>query len=99
MDHHSPDSRALAKQLFSNMDTHVWFHTKKFLTGLHPKKSWEWIRKRYFKPDKTGQSKNNWILTDPVSGNQLKKMGWTPIEGIRSSYTIIHPLHEAERLL
>lgn len=38
----------VAKQLFSNMNTQVWFHTKKFLIGLHSKKSWEWIRKRYF---------------------------------------------------
>ena len=41
--------------------------------------SWKWIKAQYFKPDKTGQSRNKWILTDPDTGNQLKKMAWTPI--------------------
>ncbi len=27
-----------------------------------------------YKADKTGQSKNQWLLTDPITGNQLKKM-------------------------
>ncbi|MGJ9385535.1 hypothetical protein [Salipaludibacillus sp. CF4.18] len=30
-----------------------------------------WIRKKYFKPDKTGQSNSNWILTDLITFNQL----------------------------
>jgi RNA-directed DNA polymerase len=72
-------SLSVAKKVFSEMDSHIWKVQYKFLRRLHPKKSWHWIRQRYFKTDKTGQSKNNWILTDPITNNQLKKMSWTPI--------------------
>ena len=72
-------SPKVAKEAFSAMDTHIWKIQFKFLRRLHPKKSWSWIKQRYYKPDKTGQSKNRWILTDPITNNQLKKMAWTPI--------------------
>ncbi|WP_222439469.1 group II intron maturase-specific domain-containing protein, partial [Sporosarcina sp. BP05] len=72
-------SPTVAKKVFSEMDSHIWKVQYKFLRRLHPKKSWQWIRQRYFKPDKTGQSNNNWILTDPITNNQLKKVSWIPI--------------------
>lgn len=72
-------SPSVAKEVFSEMDSHIWKIQYKFLRRLHPKKSWCWIKQKYFKPDKTGQSKSNWILTDPITDNQLKKMSWTPI--------------------
>jgi RNA-directed DNA polymerase len=73
-------SPTVAKKVFSEMDSHIWKVQYKFLRRLHPKKNWQWINKRYFKPDKTGQSNNNWILTDPISNNQLKKVSWIPIK-------------------
>lgn len=72
-------SPSVAKKVFSEMDSHIWKIQYKFLRRLHPKKSWNWIKHRYYKPDKTGQSKNKWILTDPITNNQLKRMAWTPI--------------------
>lgn len=71
---------SVAKEIFQHVDYYVWKTTYKFLRRLHPKKPWKWITNRYFKLDKTGQSKSRWILTDPISGSQLKKMAWTPIE-------------------
>lgn len=71
--------RTVAKETFSAMDNYIWQRVYHYLRRSHPKKSWKWIKKQYFKPDKTGQSKNQWILTDPDTGNQLKKMSWTPI--------------------
>jgi RNA-directed DNA polymerase len=71
---------SVAKEIFQYVDYYIWKITYRFLKRLHPKKPWKWITKRYFKPDKTGQSKSKWILTDPISGGQLKKMAWTPIE-------------------
>ncbi len=73
-------SPTVAKKVFSEMDSYIWKVQYKFLRRLHPKKSWQWISKRYFKPDKTGQSNNNWILTDPITNNQLKKVSWVPIK-------------------
>lgn len=72
-------SPSVAKEVFSEMDFHIWKTQYKFLRRLHPKKNGRWIRQKYYKPDKTGQSNNNWILTDPITNNQLKKMSWTPI--------------------
>ena len=71
--------RKVAKETFSAMDNYVWGRIYRYLRRTHPKKGWKWIKRQYFKPDKTGQSMDKWILTDPVTGNQLKKMAWTPI--------------------
>jgi RNA-directed DNA polymerase len=72
-------SPSVAKEVFSEMDSRIWKTQYKFLKRLHPKKSGRWISQKYYKPDKTGQSKSNWILTDPITNNQLKRMSWTPI--------------------
>lgn len=70
-----------AKKTFTDIDQHIWNITYRFLKRLHPKKGWrKWISKRYFKEDRTGQSKNKWILTSPTTGSQLKKMSWTGIK-------------------
>jgi RNA-directed DNA polymerase len=72
-------SSVVSSEIFNRMDNHIWTVIYTFLRRLHPKKNWGWIKARYFKPDKTGQSKDKWILTDPDKANQLKKMSWTPI--------------------
>jgi RNA-directed DNA polymerase len=69
----------VAKEIFSDIDNYAWEKTRRWLVRTHPRKNWDWKIKRYFKPDKTGQSKNKWILTAPDTGNQLKRMAWTPI--------------------
>jgi RNA-directed DNA polymerase len=70
---------SVAKETFSDIDDYTWKKTRRWLVRSHALKNWNWRIERYFKPDKTGQSKSKWILTDPVTGNQLKKMSWTPI--------------------
>ena len=59
----------------SDIDSYIWKKINKFLKRLHPNKSKKWIVSRYFPtPDKQSQIKGKWILTDPISGNQLRKM-------------------------
>jgi RNA-directed DNA polymerase len=70
----------VAKEIFNDIDFYLWKKTKRWITRLHPRKNWDWIKERYFKPDSTGQSRSKWILTDPVTGNQLKRMVWTEIK-------------------
>lgn len=66
---------------FSKIDNYIWIKTKKFLTHLHPHKGWKWIRAKYFpEPKKGDKHQDRWILTDPVSGRQLIRMGWTNID-------------------
>jgi RNA-directed DNA polymerase len=69
-----------AKEVFGDIDFYLREKTKRWLKRLHRRKNWKWIIKRYFKPDSAGQSLNKWILTDPVTGNQLKRMSWTEIK-------------------
>lgn len=71
---------SVAKQIFNHTDNYTWEKTKRWINRSHPSKNWVWKRERYIKPDKMGQSKNNWIFTDPVTGNQLKQMAWTEIK-------------------
>lgn len=72
-------SPMVSKETFSKMDFHIYKVNRRFLERLHPKKPAKWINNRYYKPDLTGKSKNNWILTDPIENRQLKKMMQTPI--------------------
>lgn len=73
-------STVVSKEIFNKMDNYIWLKTYKFLKGLHPNKSWKWKTQRYFKSDKYGQSKDKWILTDPIKGGQIIKMAWTEIK-------------------
>ncbi len=69
-----------SKVTYRIMDRYVWIKIKKYLKTLHPKKPFKWIRKRYFKPDYTGVSKDKWLLTDPHDEKtQIFKMQWIPI--------------------
>jgi RNA-directed DNA polymerase len=70
----------VAKEIFSDIDCYLWKKTERWITRSHPRKNWDWIKDRYFKPDRTGQSRSKWILTAPDTGNQLKRMSWTEIK-------------------
>lgn len=68
-----------SKQAFKEIDDYIWKKTVKYLKRCHHNKGFKWIWKKYFKADKTGQSKSKWILTAPDTENQLKRMAWIPI--------------------
>lgn len=68
-----------SKQAFKEIDEYIWVKLVKFLKRMHHNKGIKWIFKRYFKTDKTGQSKSQWIFTDPDTKNQLQRMAWIPI--------------------
>lgn len=74
-------NKVVSKEIFDNVDHYVWIKAMKYLKQLHPKKSLEWKKERYFKPDHNGISKDKWILTDPkYNNNQITKLSWIPIE-------------------
>lgn len=68
-----------SKQAFKEIDQYIWNKTVKYLKRCHHNKGIKWIWRKYFGPDKTGQSKSQWILTAPDTKNQLKRMAWIPI--------------------
>jgi len=74
-------NKVASSNVFSEVTNYVWIKTRKLLNQQHHMKSTEWKRKKYFKPDHNGISKDKWILTDPKDNkNQITKMSWIPIE-------------------
>lgn len=57
------------------MENYVWLKTMKYFKVLHPKKSWRWRFKQYFKADYTGVSKDKWILTNPNNNSNQSLVG------------------------
>lgn len=83
-------SPQVSKDAFTQIDHHVVHLMYKHLKGIHPNKSWTWIKEKYLGKDKHGISKNKWIFTCPVRGNQLWKMEWKAVvrhELIRHNYS------------
>lgn len=71
----------VSSKAFSNLDNYIWKKTWKFLKRLHHNKSSAWIVNKYFlKPEKDDEHQDKWILTDPNTGKQLKRISWTKIE-------------------
>ena len=69
----------VSKRTFSYMDNYLFLKVRKHLRQLHPKKSWKWIRNRYFKKPHHGGN-DKWILTCPLTNIQLLKMSWIKIK-------------------
>jgi RNA-directed DNA polymerase len=69
----------VSKKTFGYIDNYVFLKIRKHLRQLHPRKSWKWINKRYFKKPHHGGN-NKWILTCPLTNIQLLKMSWIKIE-------------------
>ena len=69
-----------SSKAFSEIDHYIWNKTWKFLKRLHPNKSSGWKVNKYFpKPQSDDKHQDKWILTDPNTGKQLKRMSWTDI--------------------
>ena len=70
----------ISSRIFSKMDNYIWKKTYKFLRRLHPHKSWDWIKRKYFPPYNDGRHKDKWVLTGPHDGIHLAKMSWVKIK-------------------
>lgn len=71
----------VSSKVFSAMDKYIVNITYRFLAKTHHNKNHIWIKKRYFRKDIRGISKNRWILSSSTQMNlQLIKMSWTHIE-------------------
>lgn len=68
----------VSKKVFSSMDFFIWGRVVKYLKRLHPRKSWKWIVKQYFRRPHHG-GRDKWILTCPKTKHQIFKMSWIPI--------------------
>ncbi|MDT3498332.1 group II intron reverse transcriptase/maturase, partial [Bacillus toyonensis] len=68
----------VSKKVFSSIDYFIWGNVVRHVKHLHPKKSWKWIVKQYFRKPKHG-GHDKWVLTCPKTQYQIYKMVWTPI--------------------
>jgi RNA-directed DNA polymerase len=69
----------VSKKSFGGIANYVFHKTCKYLRQLHPKKSWKWIKKRYFRKPHHGGD-NSWVLTCPITNIQLLHMTWIKIK-------------------
>jgi RNA-directed DNA polymerase len=72
-------SPEVSKATFTKMDHYMIKIIYQYLKSTHPRKSWTWIKKQYFKKPSFGMSQNKWIFTCPVTGKQLEKFEWKAI--------------------
>ncbi|WP_454015608.1 hypothetical protein [Bacillus sp. Marseille-Q7846] len=59
--------------MFSSIDYFIWGNVVRHVKHLHPKKSWKWIVKQYFRKPKHG-GHDKWVLTCPKTQYQIYKM-------------------------
>ena len=69
-----------ASRTFRKMDFYLIQKTRRLLHRWYPSKSHKWIKGKHYKPDRRGKSKDRYILTDPNTGLQLRRMVWTHIK-------------------
>ena len=72
-----------AKLTFNKMDWFIIHHIMRYLKRLYPKKSHKWIKAKHFKPHRDKKVKDKYLLTNPETGNQIKRMSWVHIKYAR----------------
>lgn len=69
----------VSKNVFSDLDSHVWALTYKWATWTHPKKGRRWVVDRYFGRFNPARQ-DRWVFGDRSGGAYLPKFAWTKIE-------------------
>ncbi len=71
---------AVAKEIFSKLDSWMFNQEVQWARRTHPKKPWYWLRRRYWGRLRR-TSRSTWVFGD-VLGKQtpLLRFSWTPIE-------------------
>lgn len=68
----------VSKQIFNDVDDHLWWLLYRWALRSHPKKSKKWVMKRYFGAfHPTRQAR--WLFGDRYTGRYVVKTVWTPI--------------------
>lgn len=70
---------AVAARTFHQLDYWMWQRAARYARRTHPKKSWQWLRHRYwgkFNPTR----RDTWVFGDKHSGYYLRKFSWFRIE-------------------
>jgi RNA-directed DNA polymerase len=69
---------AVASRLFNKLDDWMFRRALRYAKHTHPKKSWKWVRKRYW-GRWNKERKDDWVFGDKHSGRYLLKFSWFKI--------------------
>ncbi|NEQ82915.1 MAG: group II intron reverse transcriptase/maturase [Moorea sp. SIO2I5] len=72
-------SGVVAKETFNGLDDYIFWKLTRWGLRKHPKKSRQWIYKKYFDNLCPGRD-DNWVFGDKSSNAYLHKVAWIPIE-------------------
>jgi len=70
---------AVASRLFNKLDDWMFRRALRYAKHTHPKKSWKWVRKRYW-GRWNKEREDDWVFGDKHSGRYLLKFSWFKIE-------------------
>lgn len=71
--------RVVSSRMFNKLDAWMYRHARRYAKHTHPKKSWKWIRNRYW-GRWNKERDDNWVFGDKRSGKYLLKFSWFKIE-------------------
>ena len=70
---------AVAKEIFSKLDSWMFYKTDRYTRWTHPQKPKDWRQRKYWgrlNPDR----RDPWVFGDKQTGGYLLKFSWFPIE-------------------
>lgn len=70
---------AVSSEVFSTMDNYLWIRQYRHAKRAHPKKSWKWIKNKYWGKLCLGRN-DRWVFGDKVTGAHMYKLAWAPIK-------------------
>jgi RNA-directed DNA polymerase len=71
--------RVVSSRTFNKLDAWMYHRARRYAKHTHPKKSWEWRRKRYW--GRWNKERDDaWVFGDKHSGRYLLKFSWFKIE-------------------
>jgi len=71
--------RVVSSRLFNKLDNWMYRRAQRYTKHTHPKKSWAWIRQRYW-GQWNKERDDHWVFGDKHSGKYLLKFSWFKIE-------------------
>src|SRR6266550_3466295 len=70
---------AVAKEIFSSLDSWMYYKADRYTRWMHPKKSTDWRHRKYWGRFHL-ERLDPWVFGDKQTGGHLLKFSWFPIE-------------------
>ena len=70
---------AVAKEIFSKLDSWMFYQADRYARGMHPNKSSDWRHRNYWGRLQLDRL-DPWVFGDKQTGGHLLKLSWFPLE-------------------